>query len=116
VAKEASGRVLTPLAHHLDVPFLLEAYRRPRKDGAVGVDGQPAAGYAEHWEENLPSLLPRLKSGSDHAPPVRRAYMPKVGSPKGRPIGVPPFEDKVLQRAGARVREAGYAQDFLDGS
>jgi len=116
VAKEASGRVLTTLAHHIDVPFLLEAYRRTRKDGAVGVDGQTAAVYAEHLEENLTSLLQRFKSGSYHAPPVRRAYIPKVGSPKGRPIGVPTFEDKVLQRAVAMVLEAVYEEDFLDCS
>ena len=116
VAKEAARRALTTLAHHIDVSFLLEAYRRTRKDGAVGVDGQTAAVYAEHWEENLTSLRHRFKSGSYHAPPVRRAYIPKVGSLKGRPIGVPTFEDKVLQRAVAMVLEAVYEQEFLDGS
>jgi len=116
MAKEVSGRVLTTLAHHIDVPFLHEAYRRTRKDGAVGVDGQTAAAYAEHLEENLTTLLERFKSGTYHAPPVRRAYIPKVGSPTGRPIGVPTFEDKVLQRAVAMVMEAVYEQDFLDCS
>ena len=89
VAKEASERVLTTLAHHIDVPFLHEAYRRTRKEGAVGVDGQSAAAYAEHLDENLTSRLNRFKSGTYHAPPVRRVYIPKVGSLKGRPIGVP---------------------------
>jgi hypothetical protein len=42
LAKELRGRELTTLAHHIDVPFLQEAYRRTRKDGAVGVDGQTA--------------------------------------------------------------------------
>jgi RNA-directed DNA polymerase len=116
MAKEVSGRVLTTLAHHIDGPFLHEAYRRTRKDGAVGVDGQTAADYAEHLEENLTTLLERFKSGTYHAPPVRRAYIPKVGSPTGRPIGVPTFEDKVLQRAVAMVMEAVYEQDFLDCS
>jgi RNA-directed DNA polymerase len=116
LAKEASRRVLTTLAHHIDVPFLHEAYRRTRKDGAVGVDGQTAAAYAEHLEENLMSLLNRFKSGTYHAPPVRRAYVPKAGSPTGRPIGVPTVEDKVLQRAVAMVLEAVYEQDFLDCS
>jgi hypothetical protein len=30
---------LNTLAHHIDIEFLREAYRRTRKDGAVGVDG-----------------------------------------------------------------------------
>jgi RNA-directed DNA polymerase len=115
-ATEAAGRVLTTLAHHIDVPFLQEAYRRTRKDGAVGGDGQTATAYAEHWEENLTALLERFKSGAYHAPPVRRAYLPKAGSPTGRPIGVPPFEDKVLQGAVAMVLEAVYEQDFVDCS
>jgi RNA-directed DNA polymerase len=48
LAREVSGRELTTLAHHLDVSFLQEAYRRTRKDGAAGVDGQTAEAYAEH--------------------------------------------------------------------
>jgi hypothetical protein len=30
---------LNTLAHHIDIEFLREAYRRTRKDGAAGVDG-----------------------------------------------------------------------------
>ena len=37
---------LTTLAHHIDVDLLREAYRRTRKDGAVGVDGLTAATYS----------------------------------------------------------------------
>src|SRR5215813_12511952 len=116
LAKELTGRELTTLAQHIDVPFLREAYRRTRKDGAVGVDGQTAEAYAEHLDEPLTTLLDRFKSGTYHAPPVRRAYIPKEGSPSGRPIGVPTFEDKVLQRAMTMVLEAVYEQEFLDCS
>ena len=80
--------VFTTLAHHIDVEFLMEAYRRTRKDGAKGVDGQTAADYAEELEANLSSLLDRLKSGSYRAPPVRRVHIPKDGN-KTRPIGIP---------------------------
>jgi hypothetical protein len=64
LAKEVRGQALTTLAHHIDVPFLHEAYRRTRKDGAVGVDGQTAESYAEHLEENPTSLLNRFKAGT----------------------------------------------------
>ena len=33
-----------------------------------------------------------------------------------RPLGIPTFEDKVLQRAVAMVLEAVYEQEFLDCS
>ncbi len=109
-------RALTALAHHIDIEFLREAYRRTRKDGAVGVDGETAASYAERLEENLRSLLDRFKSGTYWAPPVRRVHIPKGDGTKTRPIGIPTFEDKVLQRAGMMVLEAIYEQEFLDCS
>jgi RNA-directed DNA polymerase len=117
LAQEDRDRVLVSLSHAIDTDFLREAYGRTRKDGAPGVDGQTAAGYEENLEENLQSLLGRFKSGSYKAPPVRRVYIPKGNDPtKKRPIGVPTFEDKVLQRAVAMVLEAVYEQDFLDCS
>jgi group II intron reverse transcriptase/maturase len=107
---------LTTLAHHLDLDLLLEAYRRTRKDGAVGVDGQTAEAYAENLEENLRALLERAKSGTYRAPPVRRVHIPKAGRSETRPIGIPTFEDKVLQRAVAMLLGAVYEQDFRDCS
>lgn len=76
LAREVPQRVLTTLAHHIDVVFLREAFRRTRKDGAPGVDGQTAVRYAETLDTNLESLLDRLKAGTYTAPPVRRAYVP----------------------------------------
>ena len=108
--------VLTTLAHHIDEEFLKEAYRRTRKDGAAGVDGQSAAEYAESLDLNLKRLLNQFKTGAYKAPPVRRVEIPKGDGKKTRPIGIPSFEDKVLQRAVAMVMEAVYEQDFLNCS
>jgi RNA-directed DNA polymerase len=116
LARQRPKLVLTTLAHHIDLELLREAYRRTRKDGAVGVNGQTAADYERDLENNLQSLLERLKSGTYHAPPVRRVHIPKGTGRETRPIGVPTFEDKVLQRAVAMVLEAVYEQDFLDCS
>ena len=116
LAKKGPTMSFTSLAHHIDVTLLREAYRRTRKDGAVGVDGQTAKAYAANLEDNLEDLLNRLKSGMYRAPPVRRVHIPKGDGRRTRPIGVPTFEDKVLQRAVAMVLEAVYEQDFLDCS
>jgi RNA-directed DNA polymerase len=35
------------LSHHMDLEWFEEAYRRTRKDGAVGVDGETAQAYAQ---------------------------------------------------------------------
>jgi RNA-directed DNA polymerase len=115
LARQFRDQPLKTLAHHIDLDWLREAHRRTRKDGATGVDGQTSAEYATNLEENLRSLLERAKSGTYRAPPVRRAYIPK-SSGEMRPLGIPTFEDKVLQRAVAMVLEAVYEQEFLDCS
>jgi len=113
LAKKGPTMAFTSLGHHIDVAMLREAYRRTRKDGAVGVDGQTAEAYAANLEQNLQELHERLKSGGYQAPPVRRQYIPKDDGRRMRPIGIPTFEDKVLQRAVVMVLEAVYEQDFL---
>ncbi len=115
LARSAPTLVLTTLAHHVDVDFLREAHRRTRKDGAVGVDGRTAEDFAKDLEKNLESLEDGLKSGRYRAPPVRRVHIPK-GEGKTRPLGIPTFEDKVLQRGVAMLLEAVYEQDFHDCS
>jgi RNA-directed DNA polymerase len=114
LARRMPDRALTTLGHHIDVEWLKEAYRRTRKDGATGLDGQTAEQYAANLDGNLSSLLTRVKTASYRAPPVKRVHIAKEGGT--RPIGIPTFEDKVLQRAFAMVLEAVYEQEFLDCS
>jgi group II intron reverse transcriptase/maturase len=116
LAREAPELAFTTLAHHLDLAWMREAYRRTRKDGATGVDGRTAEQYAERLEENLRSLLDRVKSGTYRAPPVRRVHIPKGDGAHTRPIGIPTFEDKVLQRAVAMLLGAIYEEDFASFS
>jgi RNA-directed DNA polymerase len=115
LAGQMPGESLRTLAHHIDVAFLREAFKRTRKDGATGVDDVTAAKYAEDLDENLQELLNRFKSGRYRAPAVKRAYVPKSKSEK-RPIGIPTFEDKVLQRAVTMVLNEVYERDFFDFS
>jgi len=77
LAREMPTVALTTLAHHIDIDWLREAYRRTRKDGATGTDRQTADEYARNLDGNLRSLLERAKSGSYVAPPVRRVHIPK---------------------------------------
>ena len=117
LARQAPDMVLSTLAHHIDTEFLKEAYRRTRKNGAPGIDGQMAADYAKDLDANLSNLLNRFKSGRYKAPPVRRTYIPKGdGTNCLRELGIPTFEDKVLQRAVTMILEAIYEQEFYDYS
>ncbi len=116
LARRRPQIVITTLAHHIDMEWMMEAHRRTRKDGAVGVDSVTAEAYAADLQGNLEGLLERFKAGTYFAPPVRRVHIPKGDSGATRPIGIPTYEDKILQRAVSMVLGAVYEQDFLDGS
>lgn len=113
LAREARGLQFTTLAHHLDLAWMQAALAATRKNGATGVDGMTAAEYAQGSEDRLRGLLERAKSGTYIAPPVKRVYVPKDVKGQMRPIGIPTYEDKVLQRAVVMLLEPIYEQDFL---
>jgi RNA-directed DNA polymerase len=106
---------ITSLNHHIDLTWMLEAWRRTRKDAAAGVDGETAQGYEQDLENNLQDLINRAKSGNYRAPAVKRVYIPK-GKGQVRPIGIPTLEDKVLQRAWVMLLEPILEQEFFDCS
>jgi RNA-directed DNA polymerase len=112
IARDDPDRILTSLHHHIDIYWLAEAYRRTRKDGACGIDGKTAEDYEKNLTENLKDLLERFKKGRYFAPPAKRAYIPK-GNGEKRGLGIPTFEDKVLQRAITMLLEPIYEQNFL---
>lgn len=114
LAQQMPGTALTSLSHHMDLDWLREAHRRTRKDGAVGIDEQTAAEFDQDLEGNLQSLLSEAKSGTYRAPPVRRVHIPKGAGSKTRPIGIPTFADKVLQRGVAMLLEPVFEEDFYD--
>ena len=114
-AAHAPNRVLTTLAHLIDVDFLREAYRQTSKASAPGIDGVTAKEYAEHLDENLCDLHERLRSGRSQAPPGERVWLEKDDGGQ-RPIGKPTFEDKLVQRAVAMLLEAIDEQDCCDSS
>lgn len=104
----------TSLAHHIDVRWLHEAYVRTRPNGAASVDRQTIHDFNQGLGDNLRSLLEQAKSGTYRAPPVRRVHIPKGTGKETRPIGIPTFADKVLQRAVVIALEPIYEQDILD--
>lgn len=115
LARKLTGKPLLSLAHHIDIDWMREAYGRTRKDGAPGIDEITAEEYEKDLEGNLRKLIDRFKSGTYKAPPVKRAYIPKPDGNR-RPLGIPTFEDKVLQRAVTMVLEAVYEEEFLPTS
>lgn len=112
--REPEARILS-LAHLVDVDLMKEAYRRVRKDAAVGVDGVTKEQYGKQLEDNLRRLHTRMREGRYRHQPIRRVHIPKAPG-KTRPIGISTIEDKVVQNALTMVLELLYEPVFLDCS
>jgi len=116
-AEKFAGKSLVSVAHNIDVQWMYCAYEWTRRDGAAGIDGVTAAEYEVGLWEKLQNLVELLKSGRYRAPPVKRVYIPKAGSKnEKRPIGIPTYEDKILQRAIVMILEPIFEKEFYDFS
>lgn len=111
---ERYGRVQS-LMKYVNSDTLKESYSKQPKGKAVGVDGITKEQYGENLEENIESLLVRMKKFSYKPYPVRRAYIPK-GNGKMRGLGIPSFEDKVVQGVFKEILEAIYEPKFKEFS
>jgi group II intron reverse transcriptase/maturase len=115
IAKERPKEVFTSLYHHLNEEMLTQAHQELKGDKAVGVDRITKANYAENLKENIHHLVETLKRHSYKPQPVRRVYIPKEKSQR-RPIGIPSYEDKIVQLGLTKILQAIYEADFLSCS
>lgn len=106
---------LETLINHVNYETLAAEHRRQEKGKAVGVDKVTKEEYGENLRENLQDLLKRMKSFSYRPQPVRRAYIPKANGKK-RPLGIPGYEDKLVQGVMAHILNEVYEPRFLDCS
>jgi len=112
IAKERPKEVFTSLYHHLNEEVLVQCHQELKGDKAVGVDEITKANYAENLKENIHHLVEALKRHSYKPQPVRRTYIPKGDGGK-RPLGIPSYEDKIVQLGLTKILQAIYEADFL---
>ncbi|MFH0780984.1 MAG: group II intron reverse transcriptase/maturase [Pseudomonadota bacterium] len=115
-ARKEPGFKFTSLYHLMNEELLRGCFMRLRKDAAAGIDKMTKDMYAENLEANLSNLTDRLHRMAYKPQPVRRKYIPKPGSTKQRPLGIPCFEDKLVQSGLVRILESVYEQDFIEDS
>lgn len=116
LAKSRPEMKFTSLAHLLDSEALIQCHRELPRKKATGINRTTKEEYEENLSDNIENLVSRLKQKSYRPMPVRRAYIDKPGTNKKRPLGIPEYEDKIVQRALAKILNAIYEQDFLDSS
>lgn len=107
------GRVQT-IVHHINVENLKEKHKKATARKAAGVDGVTKTIYGENLEGNLTNLMERMKRQAYIPQDVKRVYIPKEGSNEKRGLGIPAYEDKLVQSIMADVLTAIYEGNFLD--
>jgi RNA-directed DNA polymerase len=109
---EGHARLQT-LMHYVNGENLIAEHRAQVTDKAVGIDGVTKESYGVNLEENINSLLGRMKSFSYRPQAVRRTYIPKTNG-SVRPLGIPAYEDRLVQGVMAKVLTEVYEPRFLD--
>lgn len=104
------------LIHYVNVENLKGAYKRINGKKATGTDKVSKDEYGKDLEANLNQLVARMKTFSYRPQPTKRVYIPKAGSNKLRPLGIPSFEDKLVQNIMADVLSEIYEPIFYDFS
>ena len=116
VAKAKPSERFTSLIHLINKDSLIEAHREMKANKASGVDEVTKEMYDKNLEENVSNLVERMKRQAYIPQPARRTYIAKAESNKKRPLGIPTYEDKLIQSALAKILNAIYEQDFLECS
>jgi len=89
VAKERPQEKFTSLAHLINIDMLRMCHSEMDSKKATGVDAVTKEAYSENLEDNLEDLVNRMKRHAYQPQPVRRVYIPKPGTNKLRPLGIP---------------------------
>ena len=94
---------------------LKAVHRKQDRNKAPGMDGITKETYERNLETNLDSLIQRMKQFSYRPLPVKRVYIDK-GNGKKRPLGLPSYEDRLVQGVMKEVLEGVYETKFYDFS
>jgi len=106
---------LQTLMHRINGKTLKAEHRRQERRKASGVDGVTKDEYGKRLDENIAELVKRMKTFSYRPQPVRRTYIPKANG-KMRPLGIPSYEDKLVQGVMGGILSDIYEERFCDSS
>jgi len=107
---------LQTLMCYVNKDTLLAQHYKQKSGKASGVDGVTKEKYGQQVINNIDELLVKMKKFAYKPQPVKRVYIPKLGSDKLRPLGIPAYEDRLVQGAMANVLNEIYETKFLDCS
>lgn len=100
------------LIHLVNKETLKEQHRKQQKGKASGIDKITKEEYDKDLDNNVDNLVSRMKKFSYKPLPVKRTYIPKQNG-KLRPLGIPAYEDKLVQGVMANILNEIYECKFL---
>lgn len=103
------------LMHNVNEQALMLEHRKQARKKATGIDGVDKTAYDENAEENIRELVSKMKKFRYRPQAVRRTYIPKANG-KMRPLGIPAYEDRLVQGVMAGLLSEVYEERFLDCS
>ena len=106
---------LQNLIRYVNKETLIQMHTKQKKGKVSGIDRITKEEYEENLEENIENLIERMKKFSYKPLPVRRTYIPKANG-KLRPLGIPAYEDRLVQGVMANVLNEIYEVKFLECS
>jgi len=109
-------RKMQTLIHLINETTLKEVHKQQEKNKASGIDKVTKAEYDEELDKNIDNLLGRMKTFSYRPQPVRRSYIEKEGKNEKRPLGIPAYEDRLVQGVVAEILNTIYEPKFYDFS
>ena len=111
-ARERKREALHSLNQFITEELLFNCYKQLNKNSASGTDGENWYEFGIGASEQIPALLNKFKTGTYHAPSIRRMYIPKDNKEGKRALGISTVRDKTLQAAVHSVLEPTYEEDF----
>lgn len=84
--------------------------------GAAGIDRQSIKAFQANEEKYLEELQESLRENRYEAKPVKRVWIPKMGSKEKRPLGIPVVKDRIVQTALRNALEPIFEKTFAEQS
>lgn len=106
---------LQTLMYHINKETLIKEHQKQQNNKASGIDKMTKDLYESNLYENIDILLNKMKSFKYKPQAVRRTYIPKANG-KLRPLGIPAYEDKLVQGVMANILNDIYEPRFLNNS